>query len=364
MDTRELVIHKVLTTILPLTRCTAALGTGIGKTFIGLKHMDDRFRKGKRRFLVVAPKLSILDTWKSEAVKFEFDYLLPYVSFTTYLSLTKLHPEDFDVIYLDECHSLLYSHELWLSAYGEEILGLTGTPPVYDMSEKGTMVNRFCPVVFEYGVDEAVNSDILNDYNILVHSIPLGTKNDYLVKTVNKSFMTSEQKSYAYWTDQVEGAQSEKSKMLMRLKRMSNMKMFPSKLNYARALARTLTEKTLIFCNTQLQADMILPNSYHCKNPKNKENLDLFKTGQIIQMSCVQQLNEGVNIPGLKECIIMHAYANEYQARQKIGRMLRLNPSDVATIHVLMYRNTIDEKWVRTALEGFDDTKKKVRYHV
>jgi hypothetical protein len=39
------------------------------------------------------------------------------------------------------------------------------------------------------------------------------------------------------------------------------------------------------------------------------------------------------------------------------GRLLRLNPDDTATIHILCFKDTIDEKWVTEALEGFDQNK-------
>jgi superfamily II DNA or RNA helicase len=69
------------------------------------------------------------------------------------------------------------------------------------------------------------------------------------------------------------------------------------------------------------------------------------------------QLNEGVNIPGLKQGIIMHAYGNERKASQRIGRLLRLNPDDKAIVHILCYVNTVDEKWVKDALEDFNQSK-------
>ncbi len=37
--------------------------------------------------------------------------------------------------------------------------------------------------------------------------------------------------------------------------------------------------------------------------------------------------------------------------------MLRLNPDDVATIHILCYKNTVDEFWVKSALQDFDQSK-------
>ena len=78
---------------------------------------------------------------------------------------------------------------------------------------------------------------------------------------------------------------------------------------------------------------------------------------KITKLSCVLQLSEGVNIPKLKEGIIMHSYSNERKSAQRIGRMLRLNPNECATIHVLCYRNTVDEAWVMSALESFDKNK-------
>jgi superfamily II DNA or RNA helicase len=71
----------------------------------------------------------------------------------------------------------------------------------------------------------------------------------------------------------------------------------------------------------------------------------------------VLQLNEGVNIPNLKEGIIMHAYGNERKTAQRLGRLLRLNPNDTSTINILCYANTVDENWVAQALEDFDQSK-------
>jgi superfamily II DNA or RNA helicase len=83
----------------------------------------------------------------------------------------------------------------------------------------------------------------------------------------------------------------------------------------------------------------------------------MFKEGKIDKLSTVLQLNEGVNIPNLRQGIIMHAYGNERKAAQRIGRLLRLNPDDKAIVHILCYMDTIDEKWVTEALENFDQTK-------
>ena len=56
----------------------------------------------------------------------------------------------------------------------------------------------------------------------------------------------------------------------------------------------------------------------------------------------------------------MHSYGNERKTAQRIGRLLRLNPNDVATCHILCYANTADERWVDSALKSFD--KSKIKY--
>ena len=119
----------------------------------------------------------------------------------------------------------------------------------------------------------------------------------------------------------------------------------------------SIQTKCIIFANTQAQADRLCNYSYHSGNKESEDNLLMFKEGKIDKLSTVLQLNEGVNIPNLKQGVIMHAYGNERKAAQRIGRLLRLNPDDKAIVHILCYMESIDEKWVKEALENFDQTK-------
>ncbi len=142
--------------------------------------------------------------------------------------------------------------------------------------------------------------------------------------------------------------------MILRMKALME---YPTKEKYAKLLFDSIESKCILFANTQAQADKLCNHSYHSNNPKSEENLLKFKDGEITKLSTVLQLNEGVNIPNLRQGIIMHAYGNERKASQRIGRLLRLNPEEKAIVHVLCYKDTVDEKWVKDALEGFDQTK-------
>jgi len=358
--TKSQIQEEALQTILPHNNAGVEISMGVGKTLLGLMHMEEISKTiHKPRFLVVAPKVSIFDSWKMDAVKHDYAHLLGSITFTTYLSLNK-ESYDYDVIYLDECHSLKNSHDYYLTMALRQniiILGLTGTYPKYNKGEKGIMCNKFCPKVYEYKTDSAVDDKILNDYRIYVHLIDLSETNDLEVKTGSKTWKTSERKNYNYWTTRIDQEDKPKNKQILRVMRMRAMMDYTSKeIKVLELLARRKT-KTLLFANTQAQADRLSPHSYHSNNPKSKENLELFKKGDIELLSAVEQLSEGVNIPDLKSGIIMHAYSNNRKASQKLGRLLRLNPDDTAGVHILCYKNTVDETWVENALAHLNSDK-------
>lgn len=354
---RELIQREALEAVSNAFRASCAVSMGVGKTLIGLIHMEQEYRKGYKKFLVVAPKVSIFQSWKDDAQKFGFTHLLDCIEFTTYLSLSK-KSRDYDVLYLDECHSLLFTHDFYLSTYSGKILGLTGTPPRFHKSEKGQMVSKYCPVVYTYITDDAVEDNILNDYNIIIHSIPLGQSKTHKVKTKTGGFfMTSEQANYDYWSERIMNATTPAQQKIFRIMRMQALMQFASKEHYAKKLMDMIHDKCLVFCNTTEQADRICKHSYHSKNPDSETNLEMFKTGAILQLASVQQLNEGVNIPDLRSGLILHAYSNERKSSQRLGRLLRLSPDQKAIIHILMYQNTIDEEWVGEALRDLDPEK-------
>jgi superfamily II DNA or RNA helicase len=275
--------------------------------------------------------------------------------FTTYLSLNKHNPNEYDAVYLDEAHSLLDSHRGFLQLYKGKILGLTGTPPKRDYSEKGKLLNEFCPVVYTFKADDAVENKILNDYQIVVHQLKLNDCKGYVAQMKERSFVTSEHDNYVYWSRRIDVGSG--NMHMLRVMRMKAMMEYPSKEKYTKKLMESISTKCIVFANTQAQADRLCEYSYHSGNKDSEQNLLLFKEGKIDKLSTVLQLNEGVNIPNLKQGIIMHAYGNERKASQRIGRLLRLNPDDKAIVHILCYMDTIDEKWVKEALENFDQSK-------
>lgn len=344
---------EAVESLLKSNRSGVAISMGVGKTLIGLRHLN---AISVDKALVVAPKRSIFQSWQDEMVKHSMEHLADSVTYSTYISLTK-QDVDYDVIYLDECHNLLPSHEQWLDNFKGVIIGLTGTPPRFEKSTKGKLISKFCPINYSYFVDDAVSDGILNDYKIVVHMLKLGTGKNMMAGGKTKKWPTSELESYSYWCNRIDNAKTPQETMMLRIQRMKAMMTYPSKESYAKKLFDSIEDKCILFANTQDQADKLCRHSYHSDNPDSDDNLLKFKAGIINKLSAVLQLSEGVNIPDLRQGIIMHAYGNERKSSQRIGRLLRLNPDEIATVHILCYKDTVDENWTTSALSVFDQTK-------
>jgi superfamily II DNA or RNA helicase len=358
---RDIVQDDALKQALKSKRCGLGISMGVGKTRIAIQHLQKNFNQFIE-VLVVVPKHSVTQSWLDELDKMGLSPLVEHITFTTYLSLKKKDPNDYDIVYLDECHSLKESHEVFLSLFNGKILGLTGTPPRNKSSEKGRLVEKYCPIKYTFKVDDATDSNILNDYKIVIHELELSKLPTLKKKNKKGGFWyTTEQKDYNYVTSRLAQAQTPKQIQFGRIMRMRAIMDYTSKESYVKSIIKNINTKCIVFANTQKQADRICKHSYHSKNPKSEENLELFSDGRIDKLSCVLQLSEGVTIPNLKAGIIMHAYGNERKTAQRIGRLLRLNPTETATCHILMYKGTQDEKWVADAVKGFDES--KVKYY-
>jgi len=333
------------------------LSVGFGKTKVGLMYLN----KFRGKTLIVVPKLDIIKSWQDDAVKFGYEDVIEDCTFSTYLSLTKHNPQDYSNLVMDEAHNAKSSHLPFLSNFEGRILGLTGTPPSWATSEKGQIMTTYYPIRYTYTTDEAVDDDILNDYNIRVHYIPLSQKNNIEVTYAKGKFKTSERKSYDYSTKRIDTASLNQVKFA-HINRINQLKSFKSKEKFVKQLLKYIPEdeKVLIFCNTIEQAERLCENSHHSKQKDSP--LEAFKQGSITRLSCIEQLSEGINIPNLKHAIILHTYSGgSPKAKQKFGRLMRLPTTETASIHILCYKDTVDEKWVNENLKNFNQDKIKTK---
>lgn len=358
---KEQVLSDIVSVITETSfkRFSVDVGTGVGKSYLMIQHMLHHYHEGAT-YLIVTPKSGLKKNFKDELKKFDALYLLNHIEFTTYLSFKKT-VYNYDWIYFDECHSFKsVMHYRTLDQLQSNALALTGTFLPENTYEYEKFVNVF-PVVYVYKSRNAVADKVLNDYRLVIHKIPLSKT----IRVNSFNGYKTEMQGYIHWNaivTNVERTQPfSQALQQLRITRMKFIQGCLSKVNYAKALSSIQKNKTIIFTESIEHCKIVCSDTYHSKNSKtlNAKNLDDFKDGSITKLSCVGQLNEGINIPELETGIILHSYANPTKTTQRIGRLLRLKPEEnkVAIIHILVYQNTIDETWCSKALQEFDKSK-------
>ena len=83
------------------------------------------------------------------------------------------------------------------------------------------------------------------------------------------------------------------------------------------------------------------------------KDLNAFCEKKINKLSCVNALNEGMNIPDV-DCSNCTVKFSELNTVQRIGRCIRYRPGHEAIIYILSVLQTQDEKWLQKLLILFD----------
>ena len=74
MNKRDEIQQEALDVATKHKRCGLGISMGVGKTLIGLRYLEHYYNEGPfKRALVVAPKLSIFDSWKDDATRFDIN---------------------------------------------------------------------------------------------------------------------------------------------------------------------------------------------------------------------------------------------------------------------------------------------------
>ena len=115
------------------------------------------------------------------------------------------------------------------------------------------------------------------------------------------------------------------------------------------------SDRCIIFTGLQKIADSLGEASYHSKSKK--DTLDNFKNEVVNKLSVVSMISMGVTINNLKDAIFNQLKSNENLAVQQAMRTMNIEGDKIATIWIVYLKNTRDEVWLNSALNGFDKSK-------
>jgi superfamily II DNA or RNA helicase len=348
------------------------LPTGTGKSVLTIKILN----KYQGKYLLVTPTIVLHKVdWKNEFIKFDSEELYNQLDKCCYVSLHKYNMNDYDGIILDEAHH--FSAKQWYEFIkylpileNKKIICLTATPGKFGFTKR-TLHTLIKGNVFEYGVEEAVDNELVNDFRIHViyNTLDSVTKNSN-GGNKNSPFLTTEKSNYEYLTTTIDdlkkSMETTEGKVknlqfyqIMIRKRAKLLYDLESKVNLVLKFLKDFdsSKKRLIFARTIEVAERLEPHSVHSKSKI--DWLTDFRLGKINSISSVDMLLEGVNLPGTEVGIITSPYA-ERKFIQSLGRCLR-NPLNVIShYYIFCTKDTVEEDWLKSSLE--DINKEKIIY--
>ena len=330
------------------------LATGTGKSRIALEKIKSLYYNNKTQgnLLIVVPRNVHKDNWKKE-INLWWKNCPLNISFTTYISFPK-YAGNWDFIIFDECHHLSERCRSYLNSFNIKYSILLSA--TVDKNLKYILKGIFKDlVIYKRDLRNIIEENILPDPIVYLWKLNLDTKSitekiwknktakgkiiecnyksrwNYIKqKTAPVKINCTEQQYYLdlenqieYWRKKYMYSKNEifKNKWLKlcsdRLKWLSD-----KKLKYIYQLLFILRNKrTLTFCNSIEQTELLGKYCINSKNNKSIHNLSSFNEGKINHITACNMLNEGMNLVNCQVGIYANLNSSETIIKQRMGKL-------------------------------------------
>lgn len=350
--------------------------TGSGKTYMSILKMRQWKRQFGGKFLVVIPKLVLIDNWKTEFKKFDAGHLIEDVVFSTYVSLHKHAEQEWTGIILDEAHHLSdrckdvfakmdYKCFIALSATLKREVkdflyyNVRGLETIR-MTLKDAIDNNVVPnpkvILIPLVLNNRVISEVVVKNPKAKKSMEVGWQDRFKCnnRNIRYNIHCTPAQWYEYYTKSIEWMKDKQEmrnaylmKCGIRLKWLSNQKT-----DFVKEILKHITKHRVItFCNSIEQSNNLGRNSINSKNGVAQDVLDAFNRKEISKVTCVEIITEGVNVSDCRIGVFATLNASQTLQVQKSGRILR-HPKPV--IIIPYYINTRDEQLVVKMIQNYD----------
>ena len=305
---------------------------GSGKTIgaLTLLFNDDEDVK-ESSCLIVVPSTTLYNQWKNITDPLKEKYLLNIKVAT--INWCRNNKYTCDILIIDEIHNTTSPENIKVydNIKYKKIIGLTASP-------NDTNLKMF-PVIESVGFQESNVSEFI----VYFHKIDL---------------VSEERDKYEKYSHKIRNMglalrgvnnryEKEKMKNIIKFLALHRRRVVYNAVNSDDKLKEIYNpdEKTLIITRSIKSAEEIgkefnVP-TYHSKNTK---YLDDFKDNIYKTIVSVNMLNEGVDIPDIKTIIIYAGALSNTFHIQTIGRGIRKYGNKIAKIHIILAKNTTDEK--------------------
>lgn len=343
--------------------------TGVGKTKIAIDYLKYLYSLNpKLKVLIVVPTEKLRDeNWHEEFSKWGSEELWTKVERRCYVSINKIENKFYDIVILDELQNITPNNSNFFNNnIVNKVLGLTATLPI-EFIKKELLKSLKLKVVFDVPIDKAVELKLVAPYSLTI----VETYLDNIQKIVSfgkgkGTYFLTEEKAYQTLSEQIELHKAKGNAKLAEMLIFKRMRVIYNSLqktqaaSYIRDNLISKDSRLLLFCGSIAQAKILCAYAFHSKT--NDDDLKLFQEGRVNQLSCVNALNEGVNLTNVDCAIITQITSKERQFVQRVGRIIRYRENHIGEIYLLVCKNTVDEEWMRKALTNIEAPIKKLNY--
>lgn len=337
---------------------TIAMATGVGKSKVFIMACAEKLAEDPTaKLCLVVPTEKLRDeNWHEEFKKWGHENIyLNNLDRYCYASISKVK-DLYALIGADEVHNITENNSKFFEHNkSATVIGMTATPP--EEMDKLKLLNSYCPIVYTYTLQQAMQHGIILPFCIKVVETSLDNTDKYIsAGSKTKPFKTTELDYYNYLTKLLNVARYSKNPKLEQFRTFQRMRFLynlKSKTDAAKIIRDNYLKdkRSMIFCGSIAQAEDLCANSYHSKTTD--KALNNFIHGNINMLSCVKALNEGINIPSLDAALIVQSSSKKREVIQRIGRCVRWREGAEATIWLISTVNTQDQVWTANAIEEF-----------
>ena len=383
--TREEVYIECLTKLEKSDFLLLELATGMGKSKQAIdiiNYLVETKYQGKHTsMLLLVAKTVHKQTWKDEFKKWG-GINVDELTIECFESLKKHEYESFDFVVMDECHHLHSDKRLDLFStltYGN-VIGLSATIP---KKLKQYFQYEYAAEVVTCSIVDAIEDEVLPEPQIILYPLQLDNVRptesiELNPKAKGKTYYGNYNELWKYRKMKVHAIISctprqrvneynsqilyEKNRYMRtrqdflknkwlfdcgeRIKYLANLKN-----NIVLSILQRLEkERTITFCKTIEQADILGKYNVHSKNKDSDIIYNNFNAKKINHIVSVNVLNEGANLVDCKYAVFANYSSSEICSAQRVGRSLR-HKSPV--IILPYYEATREEEIVNTMIKSF-----------
>jgi len=358
------------------------MATGTGKTLVALSIVRERLKNLLvKKILIVIPKNILANEWVKEIHKWEMDELIPFITFSTYVSLPKHNICEYNAIVYDEAHHLtdrcieaLNSQNIRMSSTVNILLSAT-IKRAHKAKLNRTFYNLY---TLKVDIKNAIEDDILPEPTVLLLPLRLDKTNPNQIyikrKSCRKVTECSYQNRWKYIKDRsmqvrihcteyeyYELLESDYTTATNQCREAWKRQLAIERLKWLSEIKTKLTtnllstvlkgERTLTFCNSIEQCEKLGKYPIHSKDKTLIENLEKFNKGEIDHITAVRMTDEGVNAVNLRVGLFANLNSSNILVFQRLGRILRHKKP---VIIIPFYEGTREAEIVDRMKENFN----------